>query len=178
MVKHVVFSAIGLCLAGCVAVVPVPVSIPASAPSAKAAEAQSAKPARVRSAPRGTAAARVGPLVNAERRARGLAPLSHNRLLDQVATRHAHYIQGLGQKTHISADGKTPHKRLKAAGYRPCRTSENTAEGFSQPDRMVRQFMGSSGHRANILDPKVVEYGVGHASEEDYWVLMFSRSGC
>ncbi len=42
---------------------------------------------------------------------------------------------------------------------------------------VIRAWMNSPGHRRNILNPKVTEFGVARAPG-NYWVLVMARPGC
>ena len=48
---------------------------------------------------------------------------------------------------------------------------ENIAMGQITPAEVVRDWMNSPGHRANILDPSYVYIGVGYCN--DHWVQQF-----
>lgn len=168
--KNIVMAAIAVfSLSGCLFVVPVP-------PGVLSGQDASAVP--MRAAPAGSAAARIGTLVNRERRARGIDPLSHNRLLDGLAARHAADMARNGLTGHVGSDGHSAHDRLKRAGYGPCRSGENVASGFEAPERVVREWMASPGHRRINLKRDALEYGVGHAPAGDRWVLLVAAPGC
>ena len=49
---------------------------------------------------------------------------------------------------------------------------ENIAMGSTTPEGTMNQWMNSSGHKANILDKRFTQLGVG--VEGIYWVQMFS----
>lgn len=159
------------CLSGCVMVVPVPLAMPVLS-------GQGAQAVPLRAAPPGTHAAEFGAQVNAQRRAHGLRPLSHNPRLDRVAARHAADMARRGFTGHTGSDGRSPHQRLKAAGYGPCRTGENLADGYRTPARVVREWMASPAHRRINLNPAAREYGVGHHPSGPRWVMMLASPGC
>ena len=57
---------------------------------------------------------------------------------------------------------------------------ENIAAGSATPETVVKQWMNSPGHRANILNSDYEELGVGYAYKSGseyghYWVQMFRR---
>ena len=64
---------------------------------------------------------------------------------------------------HTSRDGRSPGARAHAQGY-PNPGAENVAKGYRTAQDVVRGWMDSPGHRANILDCGLREIGVGHAS--------------
>ncbi len=56
--------------------------------------------------------------------------------------------------------------------------AENLGEGYSSPWEVVEGWMGSRGHRANLLNAGFWETGVGYqtgASDEPRWVQEFGR---
>ena len=53
---------------------------------------------------------------------------------------------------------------------------ENIAAGYRTPEAAVAAWMGSSGHRSNILNANFTALGVGYASGgsyTNYWVQEF-----
>ena len=80
--------------------------------------------------------------------------------------------------SHISPDGRTPWQRMRNEGYY-YPSAENIAAGQSTADRVVRAWMASSGHRANILNcaNKAVGVGVsrGTSTYGTYWTQDFGR---
>jgi uncharacterized protein YkwD len=79
---------------------------------------------------------------------------------------------------HTSPGGTTYLRRIRWAGYRPRRAAENLAAGQTSPEDVVRVWMESPGHRANMLDCGLLEVGVGFASNANatfnhYWVQDF-----
>jgi uncharacterized protein YkwD len=65
---------------------------------------------------------------------------------------------------------------MRAQGYRFHRAAENIAAGQPSPAAVVAAWMGSSGHRANIVDCRLTELGVGVAvggSYRVYWTQDF-----
>jgi uncharacterized protein YkwD len=71
---------------------------------------------------------------------------------------------------HTSPDGRSVGDRLRAIGYSrgfSASAGENIAYGFgeeSTPDSIVRLWMNSPGHRADILRPAFTEIGIGIAT--------------
>ena len=66
-------------------------------------------------------------------------------------------------------------------GYRYSYLAENVAAGQRSPQSVVDSWMKSSGHRKNILNPKVTEIGVGYSSVSrdrygTYWTQVFGSS--
>ena len=65
---------------------------------------------------------------------------------------------------------------LLAAGYRYRKVAENIAAGQRDAAEVVRGWMNSPGHRANILDAELTQIGVGLVSGGPYgttWTQVF-----
>jgi uncharacterized protein YkwD len=141
-------------------------SLAIAAPAAHAADCAGANalPA-LASVP--TAKAATLCLLNGERAARGLRPLSANSVLETAATT---YSQAMVQQRffdHVSPGGQTIDDRL-APYVRSARgdwqIGENLAWGegpLATPASIVQNWMASPGHRDNILKPAYEEIGVG-----------------
>src|SRR4051794_2078122 len=109
-------------------------------------------------------------LVNQERTSRGLRPLKSNRRLAKAAGGHARDMVVRGYFSHDSANGATFVDRIRKAGYVPGRALPTLGEDLAwgsgtlgTPREIVSGWMHSPGHRANILDPKFREGGMGVA---------------
>lgn len=120
--------------------------------------------------------ARALALVNAERRARGLRPVTVNARLVAAAQGHACDNMRRGVYTHTGSDGSTLSARLGRQGYRLRAAAENTGLGFEEaPERLVAFWMRSPGHRDNILDPDFTEAGLARAKgPRSAWVLVLA----
>ena len=109
-------------------------------------------------------------LLNVERAARNLAPLRRNASLTQAATLHSRDMVSRRYFSHVSLSGETFVVRIKRTGYlrgaRAWTLGENLAWGsgnLASPSRIVRGWMESPGHRANILNGRFREIGIGLA---------------
>ena len=127
-------------------------------------------------------------LVNAQRASNGgLPPLKRVDPLDQAARYHAIDMAQDRYFYHNTYD-RNPSRQLVEI----CNTSqrletyytgwvamgENIAGGQESPQEAVVGWMGSSGHRANILSTNAYEVGVGYYPGGTYgtvWVLDFGR---
>lgn len=96
-------------------------------------------------------------LVNRERAAHGLPALREDARLDRSAQSWTDHLVVTGQFTH----GSDLSGRISAVGFPWRSAGENIASGFVTPAAVVRGWMGSSGHCANILDPQYSEVGSG-----------------
>jgi uncharacterized protein YkwD len=104
-------------------------------------------------------------LVNAERRARGLAPLRDAGPLRTAAQRFSADMVARGYFDHVSPHGSTVSSRVRGAGYRNMSSvGENIGWGsgaMATPAAIVRAWMASPPHRAVILNGHFREAGVG-----------------
>ncbi|MDO8188284.1 CAP domain-containing protein [Conexibacter sp. JD483] len=109
-------------------------------------------------------------LLNRERAARDLSPLKLDRRLSGSAVAHSRDMVRRGYFEHDSPDGRSPFQRMLATSYVPKGASwtlgENIGWGtlsLAQPAALVRAWMKSPAHRANILNPRFREIGIGIA---------------
>jgi hypothetical protein len=107
-------------------------------------------------------------MTNDFRRQHRLTELRRSRTLDAAARRFATYLARSGKFSH-TADGRRPHDRTTAAGYRHCRILENLALNLDSRGFRTRQlalgavegWKKSPPHRKAMIDPLVTEIGVG-----------------
>jgi uncharacterized protein YkwD len=104
-------------------------------------------------------------LSNREREKVGLPPLKGDAKLMKVASDHSANMARRNSLNH-SLDGRSPFDRMSAAGYSFAAAGENIAFGASTPEEVVRMWMSSPGHRANILSRQYSEIGIGVAGGE------------
>jgi uncharacterized protein YkwD len=108
-------------------------------------------------------------LVNRERTQRGLTPLGLNQLLCSASLEHSQDMVRRHYFEHSTPEGRTVIDRLRAVGYAQgasASTGENLAYGVgakATPAAIVRAWMHSPGHRADILRPAFTEIGIGIA---------------
>jgi hypothetical protein len=119
-------------------------------------------------------------LVNAERQARGIRPLSYDPDLAAAARGHSQDMATQNYVGHDSLDGTTFDDRLMAEGYICGTCGENIAAGYQSPQDVVNAWMSSSGHRDNILNEGFCDIGVGYAFNNSsaythYWTQNFGR---
>ena len=107
-------------------------------------------------------------LLNRARARAGLPPLRANARLARAARRHASDMVRRRYFAHDSLGGVTAFERILRAHYVPRRRSwwlgENIGWGslsLSQPAALVRAWMHSPPHRANILSRRFREVGIG-----------------
>lgn len=107
-------------------------------------------------------------LINQQRQANGVAPLTANPQLQFAASLHstnmaaASNVIGLGPAmSHTLAGSPEPTlvSRCDYAGYNYQLIAENIAYGFTTAADVVNAWMNSPGHRANILNPNLTQVG-------------------
>lgn len=119
-------------------------------------------------------------LVNLERKKANLQPLTLNSQLAQAAQNHTNDMVSKSYFSHTSPSGGTMTSRVNATGYKYSAIGENIAAGSGTATATMTQWMNSPGHRANILNPKFRELGVGYAQSNDqyryYWTQVFGSA--
>jgi uncharacterized protein YkwD len=120
--------------------------------------------------------------VNALRSKAGAPPLNLNQDLQQAAQAHAQDMLARGFFAHKSPSGTTVRERSRKAGYEWRAIGENIAEGQTSVEEVVTTWMGSPGHRKNILSRDFRELGIGLVAgktrDGEYrviWVQNFGR---
>jgi len=91
------------------------------------------------------------------------APLRRSAVLDAAATAKAKHMAANEYFAHYAPDGTTPWEFFAEAGYVYAHAGENLAIHFSDSIEVVEAWMKSPAHRANIVDGKFTEIGVGTA---------------
>ncbi len=112
-------------------------------------------------------------LVNAERAKYGLSPLSENWELSRVARYKSQDMKDKRYFSHTSPTYGSPFQMMKSFGISYRSAGENIAMGQRTPEAVVKAWMNSQGHRANILNASYTEIGVGYVKEGNYWTQMF-----
>lgn len=123
-------------------------------------------------------AARLRDLVNAHRASRGLAPLRPDPRLDAAAEWKARHMARYRYFQH--EDQAPPLRRpftarIAACGFRGLGVAENIAMGHPTPDAVMRTWLNSAGHRANIENAAYAQAGAGAARAANgtiYWVQI------
>lgn len=121
---------------------------------------------------------RVVTLTNQRRAARGCPPLRVRSTLRYAARKHTIAMAKAGVLSHRLSGEPRLGRRITLAGYRDWRiVAENIAAGFLSPSSVVRAWMRSPGHRANILDCRLRHIGVGVALHGTrlWWTQNFGR---
>lgn len=116
--------------------------------------------------------ARIMELVNRERTRAGLAELKLSARLAVAARGHSYDMALRHYFSHQSADGVSPEQRIHGSGIDYVEVGENIyMEDYPDHERLaeraVRGWLGSPGHRKNMLSPVFTEAGVGMARAAD-----------
>jgi uncharacterized protein YkwD len=122
-------------------------------------------------------AADVIALTNSARAAAGLPPLAAHPQLQQAALAHSQDQAARNQMSHYGSNGSEIGDRVRAAGYSWSAVAENVAAGYSTAQAVMGGWMGSDGHRRNILYPDVVHIGVAvahSAGGTPYWTMVLA----
>jgi uncharacterized protein YkwD len=118
-------------------------------------------------------------LVNSERVARGLRPMTYDTKLALAAQRHSADQAQSGRMSHTGSDGSTMVERIDRVGFAWRSAAENVAYGYGTPAAVMAGWMNSDGHRRNILSSNT-HIGVGLAYGTDgrpYWTQVFATPG-
>jgi uncharacterized protein YkwD len=108
-------------------------------------------------------------LLNRKRQSHGLSRIRANDRLERAAQRHTRYMTQHGCFSHQCRGERSVLARLMRVSYivgglTRWSFGENIAwgaGGSGQPKAIVRSWMRSPGHRANILNPRFDEIGIG-----------------
>jgi uncharacterized protein YkwD len=103
-------------------------------------------------------------LTNDQRQKAGLPLLHYNPTLSESATKKAQDMFKNNYWAHNSPSGTTPWDFFKAVGYQYSVAGENLAKDFYDNDSVMKAWMNSPTHKANIVSPKYQEIGIGVAN--------------
>jgi uncharacterized protein YkwD len=91
---------------------------------------------------------------------------------------HAGWMQATQQLSHTGDKGSSHSDRIKKAGYLPKASGENIAMGYSSVAAVMSGWLGSSGHRRNIVNSSYMHCGFGMVADSrgrKWWVAVFAR---
>lgn len=119
-----------------------------------------------------TYAAQILEFVNQTRAEYGLAPLVlHTELLKAADIRAREIAQVF---SHNRPDGSSCFTVLEECDLAYRTAGENIAQGYASPQEVMKGWMSSEGHRANILNDGFSMLGVGYDSATRSWVQVFA----
>ncbi|MCP2343296.1 CAP domain-containing protein [Actinomadura rupiterrae] len=105
-------------------------------------------------------------LTNQQRAKAGCSPLRLDARLTRAARLHSQDMAAHDYFSHDSRNGDDPWTRIKRQGYTQP-GAENIAKGFPDAAAVMKGWMNSPGHRANILNCGLKAIGVGRADGPD-----------
>lgn len=94
--------------------------------------------------------------------------LVENDQLTQAAQTKANDMAARNYWSHNTPEGTQPWAFVTNTGYSYDKLGENLAAGFSDESSVVKAWMASETHRANILDPTYTQVGFGFANSKNY----------
>ncbi|MCK1999942.1 CAP domain-containing protein [[Brevibacterium] frigoritolerans] len=115
-------------------------------------------------------------LVNKERAKVGLPALKSDWELARVAKFKSEDMRDKKYFNHNSPTYGTPFEMMKSFGINYKTAGENIAAGQTTADEVMKSWMNSPGHKANILSKNFTYIGVGYAkggSYGHYWTQQF-----
>lgn len=115
-------------------------------------------------------------LVNIERSKNGLPRFIKDSKLSELARLKSEDMQKNNYFDHTSPKYGSPFQMMKKFGVNYRRAGENIAKGQRSPGAVVKAWMNSPGHRANILNKNFNKIGVGAHEYRGtiYWTQMFT----
>ena len=117
---------------------------------------------------------RITELVNEHRTAAGLSPVTYSAKISKAAQVRAVEIEK--SFSHTRPDGRYFSTVFAEHGISYRYSGENIAWGQKSPEEVVTAWMNSAGHRANIMNAKFTELGVGYrqnAGGVNYFTQLF-----
>lgn len=109
-------------------------------------------------------------ITNEHRAANGRRALAPQSSLNSMAQAWANRMSSLNRMEHSTNAWRTSKA---SPGYSLC-CGENIAYGYTGAGAVVKGWMASAGHRANILDARYTHIGVGYAAKGNFWVQVFA----
>lgn len=113
-----------------------------------------------------------------QRRFPAADPLEDSAPLQRAALTHARDLASSGRLDHEGSDGSLPADRATQAGYAWSAVAENVAVGATTAEGVVKLWLDSPGHCANLMGDHYTETGVAFAFDPSsgsrtYWVQVF-----
>ncbi len=127
-------------------------------------------------------------LINAARASAGCGALTINPKLQAAAKGHANAMATRNFFSHTGKNGSKLKGRIDREGYGWSAIAENIAAGQSSAKEVVSTWLGSAGHKKNMLNCAYTETGLSVVYQADdapvkghqypfkyYWVQVFGR---
>lgn len=113
-------------------------------------------------------------LVNQYRAAAGRKPVTVDSRLTTAAEAHSIEQAQRQKMSHTGNDGSNGGQRISRLGYSWRTWAENVAAGYNSCTSVMKAWMNSSGHKANILNSSMVHIGIGAVKGPNgtiYWTM-------
>ncbi|WP_338778661.1 CAP domain-containing protein [Metabacillus sp. FJAT-52054] len=110
-------------------------------------------------------------LTNFERVKNKLSIYTLNMKLSGVARKKSEDMYSKNYFNHTSPTYGSPFDMMQKFGVNYGYAGENIAKGYTGAHDVVKGWMNSPGHRANILKKEFAQIGTGY--KEKYWTQMF-----
>ena len=109
----------------------------------------------------------------------GLPPVAPDARLGAIAAEQAMAMATAGRMSHSLGWGRGLPSRLAAGGYDWEVTAENLGAGYPTLAAAFAGWIGSSGHRANLLKERVTEFGIAAAESpgseyRTFWAMILA----
>ena len=115
-------------------------------------------------------------LVNIERKKANLKPIITCSELTKVAELKSKDMAVKNYFDHTSPTYGSPFNMMDKFGIMYKAAAENIAKGYKTPEAVVKGWMDSPGHRANILNGTYGKMGIGlYTADVSYWTQMFTN---
>jgi uncharacterized YkwD family protein len=115
-------------------------------------------------------------LVNEERAKSGLPSLKMDTAISNVAILKSEDMRDNNYFNHTSPSYGSPFDMMKSFGISYEYAGENIAAGQPSADAVMKSWMNSPGHKANILNKNYTHIGIGHVTGgkyAHYWTQQF-----
>jgi len=112
-------------------------------------------------------------LVNAKRRSMGCAELKWDSRVAVIALDHSADMVSRHFFSHTNPDQKGPAERLQESNLDFSSAAENLVRSAKTAREAFDAWLGSPGHRRNMLDNRFTRHGVGRV--KDRWTHVLIR---
>ena len=135
------------------------------------------------STPGGDYTQQIVTLINQARADNGLPALRYDSRLQDAADFHNRWMRDYNCFSHNCPGEPDVMTRMRNAGYPVLSGGENIGKGYQTPQDMMNGWMGSSGHRAAILNTYWPDIGCGYLrgpsgyAWDSYWSCEFASGG-
>jgi len=108
------------------------------------------------------------------------AALGHTAAISTAALGHSKDMATKNFFSHTGSNGSTVGQRVTAAGFKWSYVNENIAAGYTTTADVVKGWLASAGHCANMMTPKATRIGVGYAynanaTYKHYWTAVAAK---